>query len=148
MTRSRSHWSGTAIPLGSKASSTSSGSGVQRKGLLRLYVTKYTRVLSNGKSISRNVSIAPLVLNLVREPAYSLVDQCPREPAARIARLNAWRATPAGGNLAPYVPPAREPGGSSSTNLLRGIWTGPSERFSRLSLDRWLRRKSLSTPVS
>ena len=46
---------------------------MERHGILQTYVKKYSRVLSNGKSVSTDLSVAPLVLGLVQEPNCSLL---------------------------------------------------------------------------
>ena len=66
---------------------------MQRNGILQMLIKKRSRVLTNGKSITDDISVAPLVLGVVDEPEYTLLDPCPPH-GERITRLNRWRATP------------------------------------------------------
>ena len=108
-----------------------------RKAILQTFIKKRVRVLSNGLVVAEAVSVVPFVMGTNAEPDRTLDTMCPPGPA-RYAEVNAWRATPAGGNEVPLTPITAMPTGASDIVRINSmaIDEDDGKRFSSRSLAR------------
>lgn len=89
---------------------------------LHSYIQQRVKLLSNGKIAADAISSVPYILGTVPEPERTLATMCP--PAAeRIAAVNAWRATTAGGNQPPTPAITTMPPGASDSVIINRLAT-------------------------